>query len=94
MTVQNLWARFIYFLINNHTRFKTIFIHNLGSFDGLFLYKALTNYYGLENLNNVSTLIDDKNKFIRITLIEGKDVKIVWKDSYRIFNVSLEDLWR
>jgi hypothetical protein len=35
-----------------------------------------------------------KNKFIRITLIEGKDVKIVWKDSYRIFNVSLEDLWR
>jgi len=33
-----------------------------------------------------------KNKFIRITLTEGKDIKIVWKDSYRIFNVSLEDL--
>jgi DNA polymerase type B, organellar and viral len=39
----------------------------------------------------ISTIIDDKNKFIQITLI-GNKFKINWKDSYRIFSVSLNDL--
>jgi hypothetical protein len=39
----------------------------------------------------VSCLIDTHNKFIQITL-EIKKLKIVFKDSYRIFQVSLNDL--
>jgi hypothetical protein len=65
-------------------------VHNLGSFDGLFIYKALSKYFS-KTPDKVSTIIDDKNKFIQITLNCG-DNKIVWKDSYRIFPVSLEEL--
>ncbi len=65
-----------------------IFVHNLGSFDGLFLYKALLK---LLDKTKVKALIDTKNSFICITYeIEGK--KFEWKDSYRIFPVSLENL--
>jgi len=39
----------------------------------------------------VSCLIDSHNKFIQITL-EIQKLKIVFKDSYRIFTVSLNDL--
>ena len=39
----------------------------------------------------VSCLIDSHNKFIQITL-EVQKLKIVFKDSYRIFSVSLKDL--
>jgi hypothetical protein len=53
-----------------------------------FLYKALSNRFKPEE---VSCLIDSQNKFIQITL-EIKKLKIVFKDSYRIFGVSLNDL--
>lgn len=68
--------------------FETIFVHNLGSFDGYFSYKGL-----LRNLNIkcVSSIIDDKNKFICITY-KTDDFTITWKDSYRIFPVSLSKL--
>jgi hypothetical protein len=58
-----------------------IFLHNLGSFDG-FLF---INIFLIMLL--VSTIIDDKNKFIEISY----DHSIIWRDSYRIFPVSLED---
>lgn len=87
-SVNNLWNDFFVYLIENKYLFKTIFIHNLGSFDGYFIYKAISNYF---KPNNISTIIDDKNKFIQISLTLG-DHKIFWKDSYRIFPVSLQEL--
>jgi hypothetical protein len=39
----------------------------------------------------VNCIVDPQNKFIQITL-ELKNLKIVFKDSYRIFPVSLKDL--
>lgn len=78
-----------------------IFVHNLGSFDGFFIYKALSNRFKPEE---VTCLIDNHNKFIQITLTLAclnanqsrakviDKLKIVFKDSYRIFPVSLNDL--
>jgi hypothetical protein len=43
-------------------------------------------------LIQVSTIIDDKNKFILITLKLDNNYTIKFKDSYRIFPVSLESL--
>lgn len=36
--IDNLWKDYIDFITSNPELFKTIFVHNLGSFDGLFLY--------------------------------------------------------
>jgi len=64
--VNDLWLKFFNYLENsNNINFKYIFVHNLGSFDGVFLYKALSNFYKPSQLE---TIIDDKNKFIIITL--------------------------
>lgn len=88
--VDNLWLEYFNYLMENPV-FTTIFGHNLGSFDGFFLYKALLK---LLNKDQVKALIDTKNSFISITYENaprgGK--KFIWKDSYRIFPVSLKDL--
>jgi DNA polymerase type B, organellar and viral len=55
---------------------------------GSLYIKPLSNRFKPEE---VSCLIDNHNKFIQITL-EAKNLKIVFKDSYRIFPVSLKDL--
>lgn len=55
----------------------------------VFIYKALSNRFKPEK---VSCLIDSQNKFIQITLEIKKKIKIVFKDYYRIFPVSLQDL--
>jgi hypothetical protein len=39
--VIELWKNYIDYVLNNPKYFETIFAHNLGSFDGLFLYKGL-----------------------------------------------------
>lgn len=78
-----LWKESFKFLINNYK--GVVFMHNLGGFDGLFIYKYLCQF---AKLNEVSSLIDDENKFIEISYKNT----IIWKDSYRIFQVSLEDL--
>ena len=72
--LDELWKEYFDFIINNHKHFKYIFAHNLGSFDGLFIYKALLNY-GI--LTNIDTIIDDKNKFISIKYKVGK-ITIEW----------------
>ena len=73
---------------NNRTCFQYYFLNNLGTFDALFLYKALLR---LLDKTKVKSLIDNKNSFICITYeIEGK--KFIWKDSYQIFPVFLENL--
>ena len=61
----------------------TILVHNLGGFDGLYLFKYLTKVLGFE----VDALIDNNNKFIQIT-----QIKIKWIDSYRLFPIKLDDL--
>ncbi len=88
IALDTLWSNFFSFITLNSDYFETIFVHNLGSFDGLFLYKALSNY---AKPQQVSTIIDDKNKFIQIIFNINK-TKMVWKDSYRIFPVSLDNL--
>lgn len=85
-SVDVLWLEFFTFI--NRNPFATIFVHNLGSFDGYFLYKAISNHF---NPDVVSTIIDNHNKFISIS-IKLANGKITWKDSYRIFPVSLDNL--
>ena len=70
------------FIKNN---ISIIFAHNLGNFDGLFLLRGILTY--VKDITEISSLIDHHNKFI---LIKYKN--IIFKDSYRIFNVSLNDL--
>lgn len=65
-----------------------IFIHNLGGFDGIFIYKYLVNNMDSSQIN---CIIDDDNKFILIS-VKINDLEIIFKDSYRIFPVSLNDL--
>ena len=94
LALQNLWKRFFEFLINkNHSDFHTIFAHNLGEFDGYFIYKALSIFSTDTNPLYVKTKIDPHNKFI---IIDYKDsnsgVKFTFKDSLRIFPVSLNNL--
>ncbi len=99
LLVINLWKEYYDYIIVNNNNFKVIFAHNLGSFDGLFLYNGLLNIVDIKKLE---TIIDQKNKFILIkykdnirnSLGDEKKLEIVWKDSYRIFPVSLEGLCR
>lgn len=43
--VNNLWKNYFDFITKNTSYFENIFVHNLGSFDGYFLYKALLNNF-------------------------------------------------
>ncbi len=74
---------FKYIELNLHPK-TTIFVHNLGSFDGYFIFKYASNIY---NIKSVKSIIDNQNKFI---LIEVKKIKFV--DSHRIFAISLNAL--
>jgi len=89
--IRLLWSEFFKF-INHHSFYKTcrtIFVHNLGSFDGYFLYNAFMNHYPSDN---VSIVVDDQNKFVCLQIqVSDKDV-ITFKDSFRIFPVSLDNL--
>jgi DNA polymerase type B, organellar and viral len=88
LAFSNLWEEFFKFLEEIPT--LVIFVHNLGSFDGYFIYKQLSLYvHNSETLKNssLSCLLDKQNKFISI-----KYKRITFKDSYRVFPVSLENL--
>jgi hypothetical protein len=87
--INKLWAEFVNYLLNNITRieYQTIFIHNLGGFDGYFIFKYLTAFQP----ENIKTLIDEQNRFILIVWKINK-IKIKFLDSYRIFPVSLNEL--
>ena len=89
--INKLWNRVFEFIFNNPTNFEIIFTHNLGSFDGYFIYKALSNYF-TDNPEIVSTIIDNQNKFITIKVNLDNNKNIKWLDSYRIFPLSLDDL--
>ena len=83
-----LWLEFFNYL-NTLPSNTSFFVHNLGSFDGLFLYKAISLQF---KPDQVKTIIDHHNKFITISLNLENGNTITWLDSYRIFPVSLKDL--
>ena len=87
LAIEDLWVNIFNYIINEQS-IKTIFVHNLGGFDGVFIYKYLSQIY---SMNCISSVIDNDNKFISITL-KYKSRYITWLDSYRIFPVSLNDL--
>jgi hypothetical protein len=89
--IENLFNEYFNFLIN--CDIKTVFIHNLGSFDGYFIYKYLILYSYSKGLkpNDVNSLINDDKEFISINLNTEQGL-ITFKDSYRIFPVSLNKL--
>lgn len=94
LAFNNLWKEFFIYLENdifNKYPLITIFIHNLGSFDGYFIYKQLSlfihNNPNERSNSDISCILDKSNKFITI-----KYKNISFKDSYRIFPVSLENL--
>jgi hypothetical protein len=66
----------------------TFMVHNLGKFDGTFLIKGLM--YTV-NYKLVKTLIDNQHKFITISA-PLKNVQLIFRDSKRIFPISLKEL--
>jgi hypothetical protein len=72
LALKQLWSKYFSYLesINTNLDKLTIFAHNLGDFDGYFLYKALMNHY---NPDNISSIIDENNSFISIKLSSGAE---------------------
>lgn len=83
-----MYFKYLENVINdNQYKSLTIFAHNLGNFDGYFLYKGLMLCY---QPDYISSLIDESNTYISIT---HKTFPLLeFKDSLRIFPVSLDRL--
>jgi DNA polymerase type B, organellar and viral len=88
--IKGLWFNFMTKLNNLNLHKCIIYSHNLGSFDGYFIYKGLLELPE-KNINKVNSIIDELHRFISIDLI-WKDSKIIFKDSLRLFPVSLQEL--
>ena len=61
---------YILFTLFEKDKNLTIYSHNLGSFDGYFIYRPLVKYFKelyYDKSNPIDALIDDRNKFITIT---------------------------
>lgn len=87
LAVDELWSNYFTYIIKNNN-IKFIFLHNLGSFDGYFNYKYLSNLF---EPNTISTIIDHHNEFIKMTL-KLKNIETIWLDSKIIFDVELDKL--
>jgi len=92
---KELWNHYFNYLnsiVENNITIKdklVIFTHNLGSFDGYFLYRGLMSYSKPEH---ISSIIDERNVFISISCNSFGEL-IEWKDSLRIFpKLSLDKL--
>jgi hypothetical protein len=91
-----LWNKYFKYLksvIDNNITIEgklVIFAHNLGNFDGYFLFRGLMSCY---NPDHVNSIVDESNTFISITAttLGGGDL-IEWKDSLRIFPSSLNEV--
>ena len=88
--VKKLWLTFMNKLDDLNLHRCIIFSHNLGSFDGYFIFKGLLELPEID-INKVNSIIDDFHRFISIDLV-WKDSKFIFKDSLRIFPVSLQQL--
>ena len=83
-----LWLDLFKYLEGNSIQGQIfIFVHNLGSFDGYFIFKTISKLF---HPSQVQTMIDHHNKFIKIILKKNKE--FIWIDSYRIFPISLDNL--
>nr|YP_010192429.1 hypothetical protein LK379_mgp23 [Amanita sinensis]QZN08166.1 hypothetical protein [Amanita sinensis] len=60
-TVKSLWLTFMNKINDLRLNKITIFSHNLGSFDGYFIFKGLLELPYV-NIDNVNSIIDNKNK--------------------------------
>lgn len=94
LEVQKMWIRLHKTLVTRASvgceAVKYIFVHNLGAFDGYFIFKYLNKFFKKEH---IYTIIDKQNKFITMTFTVDKcktDIKFL--DSYRIFPVGLQEL--
>lgn len=90
VALKSLWLNFMNRLNELNLHKCVIFSHNLGSFDGYFIFKGLLELPEV-NIDKVNSIIDDLHKFISID-IAWKDSKFIFKDSLRIFPVSLQEL--
>jgi DNA polymerase type B, organellar and viral len=88
--VKLLWLNFMDELNELKLHKCVIFSHNLGSFDGYFIFKGLLELPEID-ISKVNSIIDDFHKFISIEIF-WKDSKFIFKDSLRIFPVSLQQL--
>ena len=88
--VKLLWLTFMNKINDLNLHKCIIFSHNLGSFDGYFIFKGLLGLPGV-NIDKVNSIIDDLQRFISID-IAWKESKFIFKDSIRIFPISLQQL--
>jgi DNA polymerase elongation subunit (family B) len=88
--IKALWLNFIDTLNELKLNKCVIFSHNLGSFDGYFIFKGLIELPDID-INKVNSIIDDLHKFISIDIL-WKNTKLIFKDSLRLFPVSLQEL--
>jgi hypothetical protein len=87
--IKKLFKELFKVLLEIKVKDVIIFTHNLGGFDGLFLFKYLSI---MLDKGKVNTIIDQHHKFILIEAELAENRVFKWKDSYRIFPVSLNDL--
>jgi hypothetical protein len=68
----------------------TVFLHNLGNFDGYYILLGLLNTKGVRK-EDIQTNIDPDKKYVQITF-KGLNLELTFKDSLRMFDVSLDNL--
>jgi hypothetical protein len=88
--VKLLWSTFMDKLNDLNLNKCVIYSHNLGSFDGYFIFKGLLELPNID-IEKVNTIIDELHRFISID-ITWKNTHCIFKDSLRVFPVSLEEL--
>ena len=88
MKMFNYLSKTVESLNKNNNNKSVIFMHNLGAFDGFFLFQALINLF---DRKDSQTIIDKEHDFIQITA-KINNIQLVWKDSLRIFDVKLDEL--
>ena len=86
LEVDNMFNEFFGFLsTRKDISYKTIFVHNLGSFDGLYIFNYLCKLYPEESPH---ILLDNAHKFIRISINLRSDFNVKFIDSCRIFPIN------
>ena len=96
LAIKDMWYQVFQYLYReiecSHTSRNVIFLHNLGGFDGDFILKALLLQFGKDC---VQSMMDKEHHFIQIEaqVMKGGEQKLlVFKDSLRLFDVTLEKL--
>lgn len=91
LAIKDLLERFFTEMLKAKIKNHVIFMHNLGKFDGFHLITHFVK--NTELVTNLSTISDKNNAYIQIQCkIYG--MKLIWKDSLRIFPISLDKFCR